>query len=81
MGTTKNSDQTTSKKSDNTTGVNKVLKVCWIITAAIIFLMVFGVFATSQGWLGKLPPVSDLQNPINKYASRVYSADDKLIGT
>ena len=71
MGTTKNNE----KNNNNTTGVNKVLKVCWIITGVIIFLMFFSVFAISQGWLGKLPPVSDLQNPINKYASRVYSAD------
>lgn len=62
-------------------GVNKAIKVGWIVTGAIIFLMFFSVFAISQGWFGKLPPVSDLQNPINKYASRIYSADDKLIGT
>lgn len=62
-------------------GVYKVIKWGWIVTGSIIFLMFFCVFAISQGWFGKLPPVSDLQNPINKYASRVYSADDKLIGT
>ena len=62
-------------------GVNKVIKWGWIVTGAIIFLMFFCVFAISQGWFGKLPPVSDLQNPINKYASRIYSDDGKLIGT
>ena len=69
------------KKKEKTEGVGKALGVCWAVTGGIIFLMFFGVFAISQGWLGKLPPVSDLQNPINKYASRVYSSDDKLIGT
>lgn len=60
---------------------NKVLRGFWIATGVVIFLMFFCVFAISQGWFGKLPPVSDLQNPINKYASRIYSADGKQIGT
>lgn len=61
--------------------LNMVLRGFWIATGAIIFMMFFFVFAISQGWLGKLPPVSDLQNPINKYASRIYSADGKQLGT
>lgn len=69
------------KKTDNTDSVNKAIRRWWIVTGVIIFMMFFGVFAISQGWLGKLPPVSDLQNPINKYASRVYSSDNQLIGT
>lgn len=70
-----------TKKTEDMGSVKKVLKVLWILTGITLFLMFFGVFAISQGWLGKLPPVSDLQNPINKYASRVYSSDNELIGT
>ena len=69
------------KKNDEMASMNKAIRKWWIATGIIIFLMFFGVFAISQGWLGKLPPVSDLQNPINKYASRIYSSDNKLIGT
>ena len=69
------------KEKNTMTTVNKVLKLCWGITGVIIVLMFFCVFAISQGWFGKLPPVSDLQNPINKYASRIYSDDGQLIGT
>lgn len=57
------------------------LRVVWVTTLILIALGLFGVFAISQGWLGKLPPISDLQNPINKYASRVYTDDGKLMGT
>lgn len=64
-----------------TSTVSMAIKVGWFITASILLFLFFGVFAISQGWLGKLPPVSDLQNPINKYASRLYSSDDKLLGT
>lgn len=60
---------------------NKVLRGFWIATGVVIFLMFFSVFAISQGWFGNLPPVSELQNPINKYASRIYSADGKQLGT
>lgn len=28
-----------------------------------------------------MPPVEDLQNPIDKYATQIYSSDGKVIGT
>ena len=28
-----------------------------------------------------MPPIDELQNPINRFASQVYSADGKVIGT
>ena len=28
-----------------------------------------------------MPPIEDLQNPINRYATQVYSADGKILGT
>ncbi|MCR5679604.1 MAG: transglycosylase domain-containing protein [Prevotella sp.] len=45
-------------------------------------LSVVGVFwAISEGKLGNMPSIEDLQNPINRYASQVYSSDGKLMGT
>lgn len=70
-----------SKKAQPKSGLKKVLKFFWGMTLAILFLMFFGVFAISQGWLGTIPEISQLQNPINKSASRVYSDDGKLLGT
>lgn len=58
-----------------------ILKWLWGITLGIIFIGLAGLLAISQGWLGTLPEISDLQNPINKSASRVYSDDGKLLGT
>ena len=74
-------EKISAKNKNEMKGVNRAIICGWIVTGTIIFLMFLSVFAISQGWFGKLPPVSDLQNPINKYASRVYSADDELIGT
>jgi len=34
-----------------------------------------------NGWIGYMPDIEDLQNPISRYASQVYSADGKLLGT
>ena len=45
-------------------------------------LTVMGAFyAISEGWIGYMPPIEELQNPINRYATQVYSADGKLMGT
>jgi len=37
------------------------------------------VFIT-MGWIGYLPPIDELQNPINKYATEIYSSDLQLLG-
>jgi len=57
------------------------LRILWVGTLVLIGLGFFIVFAITRGWLGTLPPISELQNPISKYASRVYTADGKLMGT
>lgn len=43
--------------------------------------VVVAFVAIWNGWIGYMPDIEDLQNPISKYASQVYSADGKLIGT
>lgn len=78
---TEASDSYMKAKPMPTSHLGKILKWAWGITFSIIALGFIGVFAISQGWLGKLPDISELQNPINKSASRVYSDDGKLLGT
>ncbi|MFR9165397.1 MAG: transglycosylase domain-containing protein [Dysgonomonas sp.] len=41
--------------------------------------MIFALIA--GGVIGYMPPIEDLENPIDKYASQVYSADNELLGT
>ena len=38
-------------------------------------------WAIADGRIGYMPPVEDLHNPINRFASQVYSSDGKLLGT
>lgn len=45
-----------------------------ILTAVLLFWMI------TKGWLGYLPDIDELQNPKNKYATEVYSADLQLLG-
>lgn len=39
-------------------------------------LTIFGIFiAVDKGWLGNLPPLEELQNPKNPYASEIFTED------
>lgn len=46
----------------------------------VSFLFVFFI-AVWNGWIGYMPDMEELSNPLDKFASQVYSADGKLIGT
>ena len=48
--------------------------VIGIVSVILIFVFI------SIGWIGYLPPVDELQNPINKYATEIYSSDLQLLG-
>ena len=51
----------------------------------MLVLLVLGTgacfWAIANGYLGYMPPIADLQNPINRFATQVYSSDGKLLGT
>jgi penicillin-binding protein 1A len=55
--------------------------IFWGIFTSIIVLIVAMFYSISQGWLGYIPAIDQLQNPINKYATELYSSDLKLIGS
>lgn len=38
----------------------------------------YGIF---KGYIGYMPNIEQLQNPVNKFASQVFSSDGKLLGT
>lgn len=61
--------------------MSTVLCVLWTFVFLLLLAVGVAVYGISQGWLGQLPPVSELENPINKYASRIYTADNRLLGT
>lgn len=58
----------------------KFLKWFWGIFAAGCLLIVLIFWMISQGWLGYLPPLEELQNPKNRYASEIFSSDMQSLG-
>ena len=59
----------------------KFIHVLWTLIALIGIGLVVGFFAIWFGLIGYMPEIEDLQNPISKYASIVYSSDGKQLGT
>lgn len=55
--------------------------VLWALLGASVLTAAFGFYAINNGWIGYMPPIEELQNPINRYATQVYSADGKIMGT
>ncbi len=53
----------------------------WAALGCVTLASLIAFIAIWNGWIGYMPDVEDLQNPISKYASQVYTADNKLMGT
>ncbi len=62
-------------------GLKVTLGILWTLVVVGFVAVGIAIYSISQGWWGYIPPISELQNPINKSASRVYSEDGKLMGT
>ena len=59
----------------------KIIITMW---TGLVILTLAGAavfFAIAKGWIGYMPPVEELENPINKFASEVVTADGKMLGT
>jgi len=52
----------------------------WLAFSIAIVCIVLVFTFISIGWIGYLPPVDELQNPKNKYATEIYSSDLVLLG-
>ncbi|KGN82548.1 transglycosylase domain-containing protein [Porphyromonas sp. COT-290 OH860] len=59
----------------------KIIIVLWAVFVLGWLGVAMAFYAISKGWIGYLPPIEQLQNPIDKYASQVISSDDKVIGS
>ena len=57
------------------------VRFLWTLLFLIVVATGVAFYAIDQGWVGYMPPIEDLQNPINRFATQVYSSDGKLLGT
>ncbi len=57
------------------------VRFLWIALALVTVFAAVAFTAIAKGWVGYMPPLEDLQNPIDRFATQVYSADGKIMGT
>ncbi len=57
------------------------VRFLWAVLITGMLTTAVAFYAIREGWIGYMPPIEDLQNPISKYATQVYSADGKIMGT
>ena len=53
----------------------------WTLLTLTILATAGAFYAIDKGWIGYMPPIEDLQNPISRFATQIYSADGQLLGT
>ena len=53
----------------------------WTFLIVVVVVGALAFTAIWNGWIGYMPPVEDLQNPISRFATQVYSSDGKVLGT
>jgi penicillin-binding protein 1A len=66
-----------SKKGDIR---SKFLRWFWLSFGFGLLCFVLMFLFINIGWIGYLPPIDELQNPKNKYATEIYSSDLQLLG-
>ncbi|MBR4243071.1 MAG: transglycosylase domain-containing protein [Bacteroidaceae bacterium] len=59
----------------------KVIIALWIILVLVLGSAALAFWAIAEGVIGYMPDLEQLENPVNKYASQVISADGHLLGT
>lgn len=58
-----------------------VIRWLWALAAAVVVIAAAAITAIAVGWVGYVPPVEQLDRPIDKFASQVISSDNHTIGT
>ena len=61
--------------------IRKIIKALWIFLAVIVLAIVIVFVSISKGWIGYMPPVEELENPSYKFATAIFSEDEKVLGT
>ena len=59
---------------------HKILKAFWISLISVVLLIIITFALIANGLIGYMPPISELQNPKNKFATEIYSSDMQLLG-
>ncbi len=61
--------------------LKKIIITMWCLLAIGLIAAFVAFFAVARGYIGYMPELRQLENPVNKFASQVISADGQLLGT
>ena len=61
--------------------VKRIILGLWILFLAGVLAVYLVFTGISKGWIGNTPSVEDLENPIDKFATQIISADGVVLGT
>lgn len=59
---------------------HKIIKWMWIVAGAGTLMLFILFILIYNGYIGYMPPVEDLKNPNDKFATVVYSSDGEELG-
>ena len=59
----------------------KVIIGLWTVLLVVVLGMVAAFWAIAKGYIGYMPDLQQLENPVNKFASQVTSSDGRVLGT
>lgn len=59
----------------------RFIHILWAVFGTGMLTVILAFVAIWFGMIGYMPDIEDLQNPINRFATQVYSADGKVLGT
>ena len=60
--------------------LKKIILWLWILFGAGITALFLIFISLSKGWIGDVPSVDDLEDPIDKFATQIISADGVVLG-
>lgn len=70
-----------SKFTKDTAMKRFIIHSLWGLLAVGVVAAAMAFVAIWNGWIGYMPDIENLQNPINKYATQIFSVDGKVLGT
>ena len=78
--TDKNNNEQTTKKKGIPSWKRKLIRGLWFVFAAGFIAVILLLVLIYNGIVGYMPPIEELKNPSDKFATVVYSSDGQELG-
>jgi penicillin-binding protein 1A len=74
-------DDKYSKNDGNNDLVGKIIRIFWWAAGIGLVLIIIMFILIAKGKVGYMPPIEELENPKNKIATEIISADGEMLST